>query len=83
MGDATRPPEDAAGELTAARDDLSGLVGELTHAVLGLLRSRGFGLADRIRAAGGDPLEVIDLIVETLRALADRLETPDAEWGSD
>lgn len=82
MGDATRPPEDAAEALAAARDELSGLVGELTHVVLGLLRVRGLELAERIRVAGGDPLEVIELFVETLRALADGLEAPNLEWGS-
>jgi hypothetical protein len=76
MGDATRPPGDAAEQLAAARAEMSGLVGELTHIVLGLFRARGIVVAERITVAGGHPFEVIDVFVVTLRALADGLEEP-------
>jgi hypothetical protein len=37
-------------------------------------------LSERITLAGGDPLEVIDLFVATLRVLADGLEEPNLDW---
>jgi len=80
MGDATRPPGDAAEELAAARADLSGLVGELTHVVLGLFQARGTAIAERIAVAGGYPFEVIEVFVLTLRAVADGLEEPGLDW---
>ena len=80
MGDATRPIDDAAGELAAARSELSALVGELTHAVLELFRTRGFAVSERITHAGGDPLEAVDVFVVTLRSLADGLADPISHW---
>ena len=80
MDDATRPRDGSPDELRSARASLSELVGELTHAVLALFRARGLPLAERVTLAGGDPFEVIDVFVVTLRALADGLEAPDPDW---
>ena len=80
MGDATRPVGGAAEELAAARADMAGLVGELTHVVLGLFQARGAAIAERIAAVGGHPFEVIEVFVLTLRALADGLEEPSLDW---
>jgi hypothetical protein len=80
MDDATRPRGADEGELEAARSAVSELVGELTHSVLGLFRVRGMPLAERFTLAGGDPFEVMDVFVVTLRVLADGLETPNIDW---
>ena len=80
MDDATRSVGDAAEEVAAIHADMVGLVGELTHVVLGLFQARVTDIAVRIADAGGHPLEVIDVIVLTLRALADGLEEPGLEW---
>jgi hypothetical protein len=66
--------------LEELRAECSVLVGEVTHAVLGVVRARAFPLAERIRVAGGDPFEVIEVVVVTLRALADGLAEPSPEW---
>ncbi|MEX2268517.1 MAG: hypothetical protein WEA75_07525 [Acidimicrobiia bacterium] len=63
-----------------ARAEMSRIVGELTHVVLGLFRARGAAIAERIAALGGDPFEVIEVFVLTLRTLADGLEEPSLDW---
>ncbi len=80
MNDATRRGEDGSGELEAARAAALGIVDELTHLVLGLFHRRGLELSERITLAGGDPLEVLDLFVATLRVLAEGLEEPNLDW---
>jgi len=80
MDDATRPRGDDAEELEVLRSGVSELVGAVTHSVLGLFRARGLPLSQQIMLAGGDPLEVVDLFVVTLRALADGLEAPSLDW---
>jgi len=80
VDDATRSSGGGTEDLETVREEVSGLVGEVAHAVLGVFRSRALPLADRMAAAGGDPFEVIDVVAATLRALADGLETPDPDW---
>ncbi len=80
MDDATRSSGGGTEDLETVREDVSELVGEVAHAVLGVFRTRGLPLADRMTAAGGDPFEVIDIFAATLHALADGLETPDPDW---
>ena len=83
MGDATCPHGGDAEELEALRSTAAELVGEVTHSVLALFRSQGLLLSEQIALAGGDPLEVIDVFVVTLRALADGLEEPSSDWPND
>lgn len=80
MDDVTRPRGDGAEGLEATKAAVAALAGELTHLVLGLFRSRGIALGERLTLAGGDPFEVIDVFVVTLRALAEGLESPDPAW---
>ena len=80
MDDATRSNGGGTEDLGDVREDVSELVGEVTHVVLGVFRTRGLPLAERLRVAGGDPFEVMDVFAVTLRALADGLETPDPDW---
>jgi len=80
MDNATRSNSGGTDDLGAVREDVSELVGEVAHAVLGVFRARGLPLADRLTAAGGDPFEVIHVFAASLRALADGLETPDPDW---
>ncbi|MEX0664714.1 MAG: hypothetical protein WD598_08080 [Acidimicrobiia bacterium] len=80
MDDATRLPEDRLpddGEVDVA---LAEVVGELTHVVLGVFRSRGFGIAEQLAAVRRDPLEVLEVFALTLHGLADGLVDPSSEW---
>ena len=83
MGDATRPDGDAARRLEELRAAFPALVGELTHAVLEVVRTRGLPLAEQLETVGGDPFELLELLAVTLRALADGLEHPTREWLDD
>lgn len=80
MDDATRPSSEPSAALAAAHAATIELVGRLTHVVLGVVRDSGFPISRQLRAAGGDPLEVLRACAETLRALADGLEDPLDAW---
>ncbi|MEX1171834.1 MAG: hypothetical protein WEG56_04385 [Chloroflexota bacterium] len=69
--------------LDAAHAAITELVGRLTHVVLEVVRESGFPISRQLRAAGGNPLDVLQACAETLRALADGLEDPVDSWPSD
>ena len=78
MDDATRRSDETPHAETSAR--LTALVGAVTHAVLEVVESEAFPIAEQLRVEGHDPFSVIELVAVTLRALADGLEQPSEDW---
>ncbi len=80
MDDATRRSDGMSGEPRATSDQLTELVGTVSHVVLEVVASDAFPIAQRLRDEGRDPFYVIELVAETLRALAEGLEQPSADF---
>jgi hypothetical protein len=59
---------------------LTELVGTVSHVVLEVVAADAFPIAERLQDEGRDPFYVIELVAATLRALADGLEKPSADF---